>query len=140
MIPCNVSVVRRQLFSVSVYVYVCGAPRERRMSLNHLGLANQGRLACVGPVNRALKWPVINHWPETSANNFKTWEHTHSFSDCPLSTQPYETQQHTRKILNTDRSTVTNKYQLLQTRTHSEKQHDITIVHSLANMYSIEIQ
>lgn len=77
-------------------VYVCGSQREENV-LKSPGLANQGRLACVGPVNQALKWPVINHWPVTSANNLKTWEHTHSISHCLLATQLYGTHTHTHR-------------------------------------------
>lgn len=39
--------------------FVCSSQREENV-LKSLGLANQSRLACVGPVNRALKWTVIN--------------------------------------------------------------------------------
>lgn len=117
-----------------VWMCVCGSQRGENV-LKSLGLANQGRLACAGPVNRALKWPVIKHWPGTSANNLKTWEHIHSLSDCRLFIQPYKTQQHTHKILNTHTVTATNKH-----RTRSHKQHDITGVYTLSHMYSIEIQ
>lgn len=68
------SVVRT---GICMHVCVGGSQREENVPKS-LGLANQGRLACVGPVNRALKWPIINHRPVTSANSLKTWEHTMS--------------------------------------------------------------
>lgn len=108
MLPCNGSVVRRGLCNVCMCV--CGSQREENV-LKSLGLPNQGRLACAGPVNRALKWPVINHRPVTSANNLKTWEHTCSFSHCPPATQPYETHTHTQKQkINSDSPTLTNTH------------------------------